>query len=220
MPGMDPNFVQYFLRLIFALLIGSLIGLERESKGKPAGMRTNMLMCMGSCLIMILSVEVASKGPNTADPGRIAAQVITGIGFLGAGTIIRSRVSVVGLTTAATLWFVAALGLVIGYGRFDLAAVTAVLIVLTLTAIGRLEDRLETKEGLHVLRLLIHGGPDVLKRFKAILADHKITPESIKLEKRDQTVHINMEYIVSPSKHDSFTEAIRATEGTEILLDF
>jgi putative Mg2+ transporter-C (MgtC) family protein len=217
---MDADFVQYSLRLVFALLIGGLIGLEREFKGKPAGMRTNMLMCMGSCLIMILSVEVALNTEKIADPGRIAAQVVTGIGFLGAGTIIRSRASVVGLTSAATLWFVAALGLVIGYGRYDLALVSAVLIVITLTAIARLEDRLEVKESLHVLRLLIRGGPDIIKKFKAVMADHRITPENIVLERQEKAVYIKMEYNISDSKHESFTQAVRHIEGTEILLEY
>lgn len=217
---MDTDFLQYTLRLLFALLTGSLIGLEREFKGKPAGMRTNMLMCMGSCLIMILSVEVAKSTDKIADPGRIAAQVVTGIGFLGAGTIIRSRVSVAGLTTAATLWFVAALGLVIGYGRFDLAAITTALIVVTLNTIGRLENRLQVKHGLHILRILNRGGSESLVRFKEIMAEHRITPENIVLEQKEDAVYISMEYIVSNSKHESFSGAIRATKGTEILLDY
>ena len=105
-PTVDLNLVDNLLRILFALLIGGLIGIERKIKNKPAGMRTNMLMCMGSRIIMILSVEVARQMGIPADPGRIASQVVTGVGFIGAGTIIRSRVSITGLTSAATIWLV------------------------------------------------------------------------------------------------------------------
>ena len=88
---MPEPFVTYVGRLLVALAIGAAIGLEREFQGKAAGIRTNMLMCIGSCLIMIISIEVARMASGIADPARIAAQVITGVGFLGAGTIIRSR---------------------------------------------------------------------------------------------------------------------------------
>ncbi|NIM20642.1 MAG: methyltransferase [Candidatus Latescibacteria bacterium] len=217
---MDPVFSQYIFRLIFALVIGGLIGVERETKGKPAGMRTNMLMCLGSCLLMILSTEVARAGGSTADPGRIAAQVVTGIGFLGAGTIIRSRVSVAGLTTAATLWFVAALGLVIGHGDFLLAVVAAFLIILTLTALGRFERRLEVTQRLHFLRFRIEATRGAMQQFKSIISEHRVAPENISLERDANAILIDMEYIGPEAKHTSFVESVHALEGVEVLLDY
>ncbi|CUS88767.1 MgtC/SapB family protein, partial [Candidatus Kryptonium thompsonii] len=102
---------KFFLAIVF----GGLIGLERELKGKPAGFRTNILICLGSTLYMILSMKIAG------DPGRIAAQVVTGIGFIGAGTIIQARGTITGLTTAATIFVVASIGLAIGSNQIILA---------------------------------------------------------------------------------------------------
>jgi len=104
------------IKLIVAGLCGGLIGLERERDNKPAGIRTQMLVALGSALFMIVSLSVGSD--LRVDPSRIAAQVVTGIGFLGAGAIIRDRGSVRGMTTAASIWVVAAIGLTIGAGLF------------------------------------------------------------------------------------------------------
>ena len=97
--------------LLLASLLGGAIGWEREHSGKPAGLRTNILICMAATLLTDLSVRLAPSFGGPADPGRIAAQIVTGMGFLGAGTIIQTRGTVTGLTTAATLWIVAAIGM-------------------------------------------------------------------------------------------------------------
>jgi len=124
-----------------ALLIGALIGIEREYRGKPAGMRTNMLMCTGTCLLMILSIEVFRNYKGTmGDPGRIASQVMTGIGFIGAGTIIRSGEGIlVGLTTASSIWAIAAIGMVAGSGLYILAAVGTAVMLIALRIFKRFE---------------------------------------------------------------------------------
>jgi len=99
--------------LVMAVLLGGAIGLERELRGKAAGLRTNILICLGSTLFTHLSIHLAG---GSGDPGRIAAQVVTGIGFLGAGTILHTRGAIAGLTSAATIWLVAAIGVAIGTG--------------------------------------------------------------------------------------------------------
>src|SRR5690554_2770579 len=100
--------VEIAIRLVLSVVLGGLIGLERESHGRPAGFRTHILVCIGSTLVMIISayafMEFSTGRPGGYDPGRIAAQVISGIGFLGAGTIMREGANVRGLTTAASLW--------------------------------------------------------------------------------------------------------------------
>jgi putative Mg2+ transporter-C (MgtC) family protein len=125
---------QIILRLIVGAILGGLIGFERERHNKNvAGFRTHILVCVGSTLIMLTSIyvfEVYTRFNAPVDPSRIAASVITGIGFLGAGTIIRSNVSVTGLTTAASLWTVSGIGLAVGCG-FHVASITASAIVLT-----------------------------------------------------------------------------------------
>ena len=111
-----------------AVVLGGAIGIERELSGKAAGLRTNILICVGSTLLMDLSVNLARTHGQVGDPARLAAQVVSGIGFLGAGTIMQARGTVIGLTTAATLWVVMAIGLVIGGGFYMEAAGTAFLV--------------------------------------------------------------------------------------------
>ncbi|MCE9601248.1 MAG: MgtC/SapB family protein [Gemmatimonadetes bacterium] len=126
-------------KLLIAILIGGGVGLERELKGKPAGLRTNILICLGSALLMDLSMSLSTR--YGGDPGRIAAQVVTGIGFLGAGTILHTRGQITGLTSAATIWVVAALGLTIGAGYFVEAAGSSLTVILVLVGLGWVEKR-------------------------------------------------------------------------------
>lgn len=132
------------IRILFALAIGGLIGLEREFGQHSAGFRTHILVCLGSALIMLLSLYgfgIFMDEPNVrADPARLAAQVISGIGFLGAGTILRTGNSISGLTTAASLWVVAALGLAVGAGFYYGAMLTTVLVLICLFVLNKLEN--------------------------------------------------------------------------------
>lgn len=115
--------IELIVKLVLAILLGALVGFEREQKKRPAGFRTNMLVCLGSCLFTIVSIQSFS-----IDPARIAAGIVTGIGFLGAGSIIGSGKHIQGITTAATLWVVAGVGLAVGVGEYILATITAVLV--------------------------------------------------------------------------------------------
>lgn len=130
------------LRLLLAAALGGMIGLEREASGKPAGFRTNLLICVGAALITEVSYFVSLAGGPTADPGRIAAQIVSGIGFLGAGSIMHARGGVTGLTTAATLWVVAAIGMAVGARAYLAAMVVTSLVMLALMVLGRVEDHL------------------------------------------------------------------------------
>ena len=126
-------------KLMAAILVGGGIGLERELRRKPAGLRTNILICMGSALLMDLSMGITVT--HGGDPGRIAAQVVTGIGFLGAGTILHTRGQITGLTSAATIWVVAALGLTIGAGHYVEAMGASLTVILVLMGMGWVEAR-------------------------------------------------------------------------------
>ena len=124
-------------------MLGGAIGLEREIAGKPAGLRTNILICMGAALLTDVSIGIATTdGVRTGDPGRLAAQIVTGIGFIGAGTIMQARGTITGLTTAATIWVVAAIGITVGAGHYLEAAGAGVLVTLVLAGLGSLEHRL------------------------------------------------------------------------------
>lgn len=150
--------------LVLAALLGGAIGLEREVNGKPAGFRTNLLICVGAALLTQVSREVALSaevmgGVVRGDPARIAAQVVSGIGFLGAGTIMQARGSVVGLTTAATLWVVAAIGIAVGAHEFMAAVGTTVLVLAALLLLGRVEHQIVRRRATHTLRVILE--PDV-----------------------------------------------------------
>ena len=132
------------LKMLFSFVLGAIIGFERQFRRHDAGMRTFTLICMGSTAAMLLSVWIPQSYPNflNGDPGRIAAQVLTGIGFLGAGAIIQSHGSVHGLTTAACIWVVAVIGLTVGAGMYITALITTLLTLFVLVSLERLERRM------------------------------------------------------------------------------
>ncbi|HEX9705089.1 MAG TPA: MgtC/SapB family protein [Gemmatimonadales bacterium] len=142
-------------QLALATLLGGVIGLERELAGKPAGLRTNILICMGSVIFTQLSLTL---GGPTADPTRVAAQIVTGVGFIGAGTILHARGAVVGLTSAATIWVVAAIGVALGAGRYLEALGATVFVVAVLKGLVWVEQIVERRAT--TTRLTIHAHPD------------------------------------------------------------
>ena len=138
------TFSEAILRLALAAALGGAIGLEREYHHKPAGLRTNMLIALGSALFSILSVEL---GAGAGSPDRIAAQVVTGIGFLGAGAILRSGENVHGLTTAATIWVNAAIGMAAGLGSYTVAIVAAAITLSVLALMPVMEKMVDNRRG-------------------------------------------------------------------------
>ena len=147
-------------RLLIATALGGLIGLQRELSGKPAGLRTNLLICLGAALITHISIALPAQ-LGAGDPARIAAQIVAGIGFLGAGTIMRSQHAVHGLTSAATIWVVAAVGLTVGAGFERQAAFATVIIVLALGALGQVERRFLGPNTLTATLLVADPSPGV-----------------------------------------------------------
>jgi putative Mg2+ transporter-C (MgtC) family protein len=133
------------LRLLLAAGLGAAIGLEREYRQKPAGLRTNTLIALGSCLFTIVSIQL---GRDFGTPDRIAAQVVTGIGFLGGGAILRTRMSIHGMTTAATIWVNAAVGMAAGAGQFAVAAAATLFTLLVLAVLPPIESYFERRAGL------------------------------------------------------------------------
>lgn len=134
------------LRIVLSAALGGLIGIERELHGCAAGLRTHILVCIGSTLFMMTSIMVAVSYSHVGgvDPSRIASGVVTGIGFLGAGAIIRYGASIRGLTTAASIWAIAAIGLAIGAGMYEAAGITT-FVVLVILFLSRMEERMELK---------------------------------------------------------------------------
>jgi putative Mg2+ transporter-C (MgtC) family protein len=139
----DTELVQ---RLLLAAVLGGILGFEREMRHKSAGLRTNMLIAIGSALFTLMSYELAADGAG--DPGRIAAQIVTGIGFLGAGAIMRTDAGIHGLTTAATIWVNAAVGVAAGGGEYHLALIATAVTLGVLLTLHRLERHLDRWFGL------------------------------------------------------------------------
>ena len=134
----------YVARLLIAMVFGGLVGLERQTRGRAAGLRTNILVCLGSAAIIIafqklsLEINVGAESAIRMDPARAAAGVITGIGFLGAGTIVKSKNFVRGLTTAASIWVVSAIGVTVGLGEYIISLILTLLVLLSLYVLHRL----------------------------------------------------------------------------------
>lgn len=158
-----------FLKLLLATFCGGVIGFERKTAGKPAGLRTNMLICVGSALIMILSIHLSftvsesysylagNENRTNGDPARLAAQVVSGIGFLGAGAIMQSRGSVVvGLTTAATIWANSAIGLCLGAGYYVLGVITTSIVLFILYVVRFIESKTNSKQPRSRTLTIIH----------------------------------------------------------------
>jgi putative Mg2+ transporter-C (MgtC) family protein len=179
--------VELLLRLLLAMGLGGAIGLERELSDKPAGFRTNILICMGAALFTEMSVLIATVKAVPAgagDPTRIAAQIVSGMGFLGAGTILQARGSVRGLTTAATLWTVAAIGMTVGAGAYIDAIGATVLVIMVLVVLGRIERLLIRRVAEQVVRIELEPLPRYLERVEEIFAAGGFVVETLEVEKR------------------------------------
>jgi putative Mg2+ transporter-C (MgtC) family protein len=175
------------IRLGLSFVAGSLVGFERSSRHQVAGLRTHVLISVGATLLMLLSIWMPQEFNmfKNGDPGRIAAQVVSGIGFLGAGAIIRLGNNVKGLTTAASLWLVSAVGLAIGAGLYLAAGMALGLSLFTLVALDVVEKRLFPSERNKILELSYRGGTPDTKKALAVLASFGVRVQTIDV---DQTM--------------------------------
>ncbi len=188
--GVDLLRLELLGRLVLATLLGGLIGLERERSGKPAGLRTNVLICVGATLLTEISIVITHYGaPITQpDPARISAQIVSGIGFLGAGTIIQARGHVTGLTTAATLWVVAAIGIAVG-GRAYVEAVGATALVLVILApMSWVERTLEARRQSRAVAFQLRNVPGVVDRIQEVLDEAGFSSRCTRLDKDEDTI--------------------------------
>ena len=191
-------------RLLLASVLGGLVGLERELSRKPAGIRTNMLICLGAALFTIVSYEMA--GSIGGDHTRIAAQIIPGIGFLGAGVVIRERGTIIGITSAATIFVVASIGMTVGAGFYATGIFTMLLLLGSLVIIGNVEDRL----GLHtrVMNFKITALPvgDPLTQVHAIVEQSGLNARRWHSYKTDQGLVVEFEAEMTvPQERDLMT---------------
>ena len=206
--------IELVLRLLLASLLGGMIGLEREIHGRPAGFRTHLLVSLGSCLFCITSIEFyrifgnfSGIGAIGVDPGRIAAQVVTGIGFLGAGAIIRDKASVRGLTTAACLWVAAALGIACGIGLFYLAICVTVVALVNLLLLKQVEKRLR-KDTYLLVKVWGNDSDDFISRVYDALASCGIDHMEAKFEKDVEQRRMFIEVQVKRARRKSAADIL------------
>jgi putative Mg2+ transporter-C (MgtC) family protein len=171
------------IKLLASLLVGGLIGLEREYRSKSAGLRTFSLICLGSCMFTIMSLEISPLSPD-----RIAANIVTGIGFLGAGVIFKQEDRVKGLTTAVIIWITSALGMAIGDGHILLSVLGAVLVLVVLTAYVSIEKVINRLSHIRSYRITYQYSPDAFEaisktfkknKLKARISSQQVSPEGI-----------------------------------------
>ena len=171
-----------FTGILCAAALGSLIGLEREIHGQPAGLRTHMILAVGAAVAAIISISYSQflSNPNLpSDPGRIVAQVVSGVGFLGAGAIMKAGVTVKGLTTASSLWTTAIIGIACGSKYYELAFFTTVIVILILSLINYLENILMTTYRTHTVKVTLTDRPGIINEIKETLLLYKIKVTSL-----------------------------------------
>lgn len=172
--SIEVNMTNCVFRLLLSMVLGIIVGAERKRKGQIAGIRTFALIAMGACLSMLLSIYVPQVylGLKNGDPGRIAAQVITGIGFIGGGAMIHMKGAVRGLTTAAGIWMTAIIGMAVGVGMYLCALAATLFILLTLVTFERYEKRRRLGQESKVLSLTVSGILPDIDAYRQVLADN------------------------------------------------
>ncbi len=181
-PELSEELLLDIAKILIAMLCGGIIGLERQLKDKPAGLRTNILVSTGSCLFVIIALKVSDLYDD--DPGRIIGPIITGIGFLGAGTIIQAKGSVRGLTSAATIWIVAGAGMCAGLGLFYLAFLISISVFFLLFILGRIEGSISvfgTKE--YEFIVISKSEPGIIQRIRRTMKHMGINYNDLRLTK-------------------------------------
>lgn len=207
-------FEQYLISVLLAGLVGGMIGLEREYHDKTAGLRTMILIAVGSALFTILSVVIGEE----TDPSRVAAALVSGVGFLGAGAIIKAGMNIRGLTTAASIWLVASLGMGMGAGEYALTFGVTFIVMIVLWVLPFLERRIDAMHQFLEFSIITHNHDDCENQILDILNDEKIKYVSIhrtKLFNHQREIRIMAKN--NPAKHDALAKRLA---NSEVVLKF
>lgn len=206
MIDLQPPNLEIALRLLLAVLAGGVIGLERELKRKPAGLRTNILICVSAALLMITSRHISGGAPFS-DPGRLIAQIVVGIGFIGAGVIMRSHGSVTGLTTAATILAVTAIGISIGDGMYGTGIAVTLLIVVVLTLLTYVESAIARRRRLFHFDIQTDKPAAVQAQLLDLLEEERLPLADLDVRE------------VSPGLHTIGISVVTSSEGSHKLME-
>ena len=223
-PWVSPLELTMVLRLIVAAVLGGIVGMERGSGDRPAGFRTHILVCVGSALFMLVSIygfdDIAPVTTNLEDDigtrrdtARIAAQVVSGIGFLGAGTILHEGLTIKGLTTAASLWIVSAIGLAVGSGMYLLSTVATMLTMLTLVTFRTWEKRFAgTRSDRRFIRVVTRNTPGIITEITAFLSDCGIKVKTLNVKTDNKNGNIILELYL---KIDRTIDMVEVADGIQ-----
>jgi putative Mg2+ transporter-C (MgtC) family protein len=198
--------LELMLQVGLATLLGGAIGLERELGGKPAGLRTNILICIGSVLYTHLSLAMLAAMSGGIPPGtdttRVAAQIVTGVGFIGAGTILHARGAVVGLTSAATIWVVAAIGVALGSGYYLEGIATTLVVLAVLAGLGRVEKLVQRQSMRSTITIHAHPGPTVLEDLETLVRRAGLEVSAVSSRQENVDLVIDLDIRGSKRLHD------------------
>ncbi|MDP4132662.1 MAG: MgtC/SapB family protein [Bacillota bacterium] len=205
------------MKLVLAVVLSGLIGLEREHKHRPAGFKTHILVCVGATLTMMISLYMREKGIET-DGSRLGAQVISGIGFLGAGTIIREGANVRGLTTAATLWAVACIGLAVGIGYYIGAIFASLIIFAVLKILGIIGSKLNEQSANLIIHITAKNSPEIIGQICRVLGKFKATVKNMEFISDEETEEDKVMLcftliLIHRTPHTEIFSAISAIDG-------
>lgn len=198
--------LEEILKLLLAILLGGMIGIEREFRDKAAGFRTIIFICVGATLFTIFSIQIAGD----KDPGRIAANIVTGVGFLGAGVLLRNEGRIIGLTTAAIIWLTAAIGMGIGSGQYALAIISAMFMLLILWAFPFIEHLIDSFRDHRTYEITITGSPGKFAKLDDLFKTYHLRVHSKRRNKSGDLLVYVVNTFGSPKHHDLLTDALIA----------
>ena len=193
-------------KLVMSMVLGALVGAERKRKGQIAGVRTFALISMGACLAMLLSIYVPQvyMGLKNGDPGRIAAQVITGVGFLGGGAMIHMKGSVRGLTTAAGIWMTAIIGMAVGVGMYWSSIIATVLILVILVAFEYYEHRANLGQENRAVKIVVRGIVQDIRPYEKVFSEHKVHLSTYFIDYDYEHSVTNLSFIILSPSHRNY----------------
>jgi len=199
------------IKLLLAVILGGLIGMEREFRDKSAGFRTVILICLGATLFTTMSIDFAPE----ADPARIAAQIVTGVGFLGAGAILRDGGRILGLTTAAIIWLAASIGMVIGAGQYFLAVAATALVVVVLWLFPKIELWIDNLREEHHYEITCRHAPDTRAAVERLLHSSGLSVTPGRFRRQGETLVMTWKVQGSPDAQQKLTDALLASPDVQ-----
>lgn len=206
-----------FWRLLISALLGGIVGAEREWRNQPAGLRTHLILSLGAALATVVSIELGSRAGS--DPGRIAANIVTGIGFLGAGVIFRLGISVRGLTTAASIWTTAVIGMAVGAGVYWGAFVATGFLLLSLVILRRLESLFPSGRGSRNVHVSARSTPGIMKEVEAVFDGFGATVNSMDFRRDRSLDRIEVRAVLDTPPNSSPVDLANALRELEEIIE-